>query len=94
VLAVIEPMVAVVEASGCFARPKADARPWRLDNPLPVATERESLVMRQGLPVYRVLYVRNEAPVPTPQSLEDGPKGTDNPATTPAPEPAATPGSP
>ena len=94
VLAVIEPMVAVVEASGCFARPKADARPWRQDNPLPVATERESLVLRQGLPIYRVLYLRNEAPVPSPQALEDGAGGTDNPATPPAPEPAATPGSP
>jgi len=94
VLAVIEPMVAVVEASGCFARPEADARPWRQANPLPVATERERLVMGQGLPVYRVLYLRNEAPVPSPQSLEDGAEGVDNPATTPAPEPAATPGSP
>jgi len=91
-------MVAVVEASGCFARPEADARPWRQDNPLPVATERESLVLRQGLPVYRVLYRRNEAPVPSPQALEAGGRpgagGTDNPATTPAPEPAATPGNP
>ncbi len=94
VLAVIEPMVAQVEASGCFERPDADARPWRLDNPLPVASERESLVLRQGLPVYRVLYRRNEEPVPCPTSLEAGAKGADNPATTPAPEPAATPGSP
>ncbi|MCX5946072.1 MAG: tRNA (guanosine(46)-N7)-methyltransferase TrmB [Cyanobacteria bacterium] len=94
VLAVIEPMVALVEASGCFARPEADARPWRLDSPLPVATERESLVMRQGLPVYRVLYGRNEAPVPDPKALEAGAGCTDNPATPPAPKPAATPGSP
>jgi len=94
VLAVIKPMVAVVETSGCFARPAADARPWRQTNPLPVATERERLVMGKGLPVYRVLYLRNEAPVPNPQALEAGAGGTDNPATTPAPEPAATPGSP
>ena len=94
VLAVIEPMVAQIEASGCFARPETDTRPWRQDNPLPVATERESLVLRQGLPVYRVLYQRNEAPVPSPQALEAGLGATDNPANPPALEPAAPAGSP
>ena len=29
VLAVIEPMVALTELSGCFTRPESDARPWR-----------------------------------------------------------------
>ena len=43
VLAVIEPMVALVEASGCFERPEADARPWRLDNlPCVVRLQRSS----------------------------------------------------
>ena len=54
---VIEPMVALTELSGCFERPAEDARPWRLENPLPVPTERERYVMEQTLPVYRVLYL-------------------------------------
>ncbi len=70
VLAVIEPMLQLVELSGCFERPAADARPWRLTNPLPVPTERESYVLGQGLPVYRVLYERNAAPVPALEALE------------------------
>ena len=67
--AVIEPMVELVEASGCFARPSGDARPWRGANPLPVATERETHVLGQGLPVYRVLYRRSDAPVPSEATL-------------------------
>jgi tRNA (guanine-N7-)-methyltransferase len=94
VLAVIEPMVALIETSGCFGRPASDSRPWRAANPLPVATERETLVLRQGLPVYRVLYRRNEAPVPSPQALEAGLGATDNPAIPPAIEPAAASGTP
>ncbi len=80
VLAVIEPMVALVEASGCFQRPAADARPWRLDNPLPVPTERETYVLNQDLPVYRVLYVRNDQPLPNLADLEAAAEAADNPA--------------
>ncbi len=79
VLAVIEPMVALVEASGCFERPPADARPWREHNPLPVPTERETHVLKQGLPVYRVLYLRNEAPLPALDALEAALEAADNP---------------
>ena len=67
---VIAPMVAVCEASGCFERPVEDSRPWRASNPLPVPTERERLVMAQGLPVYRVLYRRNGVVVPSLAQLE------------------------
>ena len=79
VLAVIEPMVALVEASGCFERPPADAWPWREHNPLPVPTERETHVLKQGLPVYRVLYLRNEAPLPALDALEAALEAADNP---------------
>jgi tRNA (guanine-N7-)-methyltransferase len=76
VLAVISPMVELIEASGCFSRPAQDSRPWRDGNPLPVPTERERHVQAQGLPVYRVLYERNREAVPSlPQlerALEDG----------------------
>jgi len=88
VLAVIEPMVAVIEASGCFERPADDARPWREHNPLPVPTERERHVLAQGLPVYRVLYRRNGQPPPplaelqqhVAVTLEQNPEAADNPA--------------
>ena len=69
--AVIEPMVALIEASGCFARPAEDGRPWRADSPLPLPTERERHVLAQGLPVYRVLYLRNAEPPPPLAQLED-----------------------
>jgi len=85
VLAVIEPMVAITEASGCFSRPAADARPWRRDNPLPVPTERETYVQNQQLPVYRVLYERNEAALPSRAALEEWLEATDNPSDSPAP---------
>ena len=87
VLAVITPMVQLIEASGCFDRPPEDSRPWRADNPLPVPTERETSVLGQGLPVYRVLYRRNSHNLPPLETLEDRLKdledpddGVDNPA--------------
>ncbi|QNJ24762.1 tRNA (guanine-N(7)-)-methyltransferase [Synechococcus sp. SYN20] len=70
VLAVIEPMVSLVELSNCFARPKDDQRPWRTSNPLPVATERERYVQEQGLPSYRVLFERTDAALPALRDLE------------------------
>ena len=80
VLAVIEPMVALVELSGCFDRPAEDVRPWRADNPLPVPTERERYVQELGLPAYRVLYQRNQQPLPDPEDLEIAWQRIDNPA--------------
>jgi len=87
VLAVITPMVQLIEASGGFDRPPEDNRPWRADNPLPVPTERETYVLGQGLPVYRVLYRRNSHNLPPLETLEDRLKdledpddGVDNPA--------------
>ena len=80
VAAVIEPMVELCERSGCFERPAGDARPWRGDSPLPVATERERHVLAQGLPVLRVLYRRNGAAVPSLEALEAALQATDNPA--------------
>ena len=77
---VIEPMVALTELSGCFERPAEDARPWRLENPLPVPTERERYVMEQTLPVYRVLYRRNPHPLPERRRLENQWQEIDNPA--------------
>ncbi|WP_115120004.1 tRNA (guanosine(46)-N7)-methyltransferase TrmB [Synechococcus sp. UW105] len=86
VLEVIKPMVALTELSGCFARPKEDTRPWRGANPLPVPTERERYVLEQQLPVYRVLYRRNNTPMPSVAELEQSWERVDNSAdTTPSP---------
>jgi tRNA (guanine-N7-)-methyltransferase len=70
VLAVIGPMVELVEGSGCFSRPSTDPHPWRPTNPLPVPTERERHVEAQGLPVFRVLFERNAALPPPLDALE------------------------
>ncbi|MEO1002231.1 MAG: tRNA (guanosine(46)-N7)-methyltransferase TrmB [Cyanobacteria bacterium J06638_7] len=80
VLAVIEPMVALVETSGCFSRPAAAQHPWCSANPLPVASERERHALRQGLPLYRVLYRRNGRPLPPLKRLAgaaSGPTGAE-----------------
>jgi len=79
VLAVIEPMVTLVDASGCFGRPPQDERPWRSSNPLPVPTERETYVLDKGLPVFRVLYRRSALPPPPLALLEERLGATDNP---------------
>ncbi len=90
VLEVIEPMVALTEACGCFQRPSTDAKPWRSSNPLPVPTERERYVLDQGLPVYRVLYERNAAPLPEREALEQWLEAADNQADNPLDSAAPT----
>jgi tRNA (guanine-N7-)-methyltransferase len=80
VLDVIEPMVALTELSACFDRPAEDQRPWRASNPLSVPTERERYVLEQNLPVYRVLYRRNQNPLPSVSDLEQRWQEIDNPA--------------
>lgn len=62
VLAVIEPMVELIDSCGWFARPGSDPGPWLPGNPLPLPTERERHVLEQGLPVYRVRWQRNDRP--------------------------------
>jgi tRNA (guanine-N7-)-methyltransferase len=66
----IEPMLALVEASGCFSWPESKATPWLPHNPLHLPTERERHVLAQGLPVWRLLFSRNDAPVPSLTRLE------------------------
>ena len=105
VLAVIEPMQALIETSGQFAaqapsNPPANGERWYGANPLPLPTERETLVLRQGLPVYRLLYRRNAlAPASPPSTAAPTasgrsadacrPEATDNPATAAAPATAS-----
>ena len=80
VLAVIEPMVTLTELSDCFTRPVGDTQPWRSSNPLPVPTERERYVLEKQLPVYRVLYRRNQRSLPNESLLESRWQQIDNPA--------------
>ena len=87
VLEVITPMVTLTELCGCFNRPAADARPWRVDNPLSVPTERERFTSEQELPVYRVLYQRNQEELPELAELESRWREIDNPAETVSPGP-------
>ena len=105
VLAVIEPMQALIETSGQFAaqapsNPQSIDERWYGANPLPLPTERETLVLRQGLPVYRLLYRRNAlapaSPPSTAAATASGrsadacrPEATDNPATAAAPATAS-----
>lgn len=85
VLEVIEPMVALTELCVGFTRPETDTRPWREDNPLPVPTERERYVLEQDLPIYRVLYRRNQHDLPLLNVLERRWQEIDNPAETISP---------
>jgi tRNA (guanine-N7-)-methyltransferase len=78
VLPLIQPMVSLVEACGCFQRPASDPHPWRPTNPLPVASERERHVEQQGLPVYRVLFQRNTTP-PRLENLAAGGEAESHP---------------
>lgn len=80
----IEPMVALVQASGCFSLPASHPQPWRPTNPLPLPSERERHAEALGLPVLRVLFTRNSAKPPPLDALEviqeDGAaRATDNP---------------
>ena len=83
VLAVIEPMVMLIELSQCFESPAKEAAPWLTTNPLAIATERERYALEQELPVYRMLYRRNRQPCPPLRQLEKSWYQIDNPADAP-----------
>ena len=56
VVLLMEEMATLVQAQGGFVRQPPD---WWPENPLPVATERERLVLARGLPVWRACFRRN-----------------------------------
>ncbi len=88
VVAVIDPMVQLIEANGCFTRPEGDGRPWLAANPLPVPTERERQVQELNRPVFRVLYRRqgSKPPAAGPRGavLERSEQRLHNPSVIPA----------
>ncbi len=74
-LDVIQPMVKLVEMSGCF-NSFGDGR-WLDRSLFPVQTERENYVLGQGLRVYRAIYYRNKNKVPELIVLEEKYKALD-----------------
>ncbi len=75
VLEVIQPMERLIGASNCFLYASGQKVDGLNDNPMLITTEREKLVIEQGLPVYRLLFYRNRLGVPDiasyQKSLED-----------------------
>ncbi len=69
-LAVIEPMVDLIEVSGCFNPSKNHCGNWLETSPFLVPTERENYALGKHLPVYRVQYYRNTKSVPGIIDLE------------------------
>jgi tRNA (guanine-N7-)-methyltransferase len=55
VLEVAAEMCDRFDANPMFQRAQPD---WLAENPLPVATEREISTLKQGLPVYRMLFAK------------------------------------
>ncbi len=68
---VVEPMIRLIEFSGCFNRLAGQDSEWLPVNPLGVKTEREGYVLEKGLPVYRGLFLRNKQPLPELCALEE-----------------------
>ncbi len=70
-LVLIKPMVLLIELSNCFVRHESCREGWLAKSPFIFSTERENYVLEKGLPVYRVLYCRNDMPVPDLVSLQN-----------------------
>jgi len=69
-LAVMEKMTEVIELINCFDLPDEKEKSWLQSNPFKIQTEREIYVEKKGLPVYRLLYVRNQKVVSYTPKLE------------------------
>ncbi len=55
----IEYMSNVIEDSIYFDRKVSNGLKWLTKNPYHVSTDRESFVLKQNLPIYRAMYIRN-----------------------------------
>ena len=64
VLEVIKPMSKLIEVSKCFDISTSLNVRLREETYFPIATEREQYVINKALPIYRVLYVRNDENIP------------------------------
>jgi len=59
ILKLIESMVDVIDESNYFYRKKLDGLKWLNKNPYDSFTNRELFVIKQKLPIYRAMYIRN-----------------------------------
>ena len=57
----IEYMSNVIDESIYFDRKVVNGLRWLEKNPYEVSTDRESFVLKQNLPIYRALYIRNSS---------------------------------
>ena len=55
----IESMTNVIENSTFFDRKDIEGCKWLNKNPYEVSTDREVLVLKKNLPIYRAMYIRN-----------------------------------
>ena len=68
---VINQMVNLIEASKCFVRDKKKSNDFLELNPFSFPTEREIYVLKNNMPVYRVLYFRNSEEILDINKLEN-----------------------
>ena len=59
ILNLIESMTSVIESSKYFDRRYVKGVKWLDENPYEASTDRESLVLKKNLPIYRAMYIRN-----------------------------------
>ena len=57
----IEYMTNIIDESIYFDRKILKGLKWLEKNPYEVTTDRESFVLKQNLPIYRAMYIRNSA---------------------------------
>ncbi len=70
VLDVINPIKLLVESSHCFDLVEENNSPWLYKNPMLVPTERERYVLLNSMPIYRLLFRRNDKKVIEINELE------------------------
>ncbi len=64
VFEVINSMRQLVDISECFDSSKGLSSPWLEESPMMLPTEREAYALEKGIPIYRLLYIRNENKFP------------------------------
>ncbi len=71
IIDVIHPIKILIDRSNCFNYQTASNKDnYLINNPLPIESDREKFALNNGLPVYRLLYIRNNNPSPTLLELE------------------------
>ncbi len=71
VLSVIDPIVELINLSGCFDKTCNSSEHWLKNNPFKITTEREQYAIDNCLPIYRALFIRNYTDVPNLQEIDN-----------------------